>query len=351
MRESIIVSAIRSFFNAFLAMVGVLIGFGILLAFAFSFSTPIMTSDSDLLMEILPDTNGNTDLLAETTPVILEIPIQGVIGDGAGLNGPLVEKILRSSRRGLLKNNRIKGILLNIDSPGGVGVDGYLIYQALMHYKKEFQVPVYAYSSSLCASAAYMIACSADKINASPVSITGSVGVFMGPMFNVAVLMEKVGVSQVTLTDGKNKVKFPMFSKATDGGDSYKDVVAVIQENYDIFLDIVAAARSSKGLTKNALMNTYGANVYSGSVAQHLGYVDDGASSYGATLNELVQAAGIQDGHYQVVRFYHKRSPIQELMTSSIDLCLEKTKSSLLGIPFSGKHANECHYLYDPSSR
>jgi ClpP class serine protease len=168
-------------------------------------------------------------------------------------------------------------------------------------------------------------------------------------MFNVSGLMDKLGISQVTLTDGKNKVKFPMFSKPGDG-DSYKDIVAIIQENYDIFLDIVSSARSSKGLTKDALMNTYGANVYSGSLAAKYGFVDDGTSSYTDTLEELTEAAGIEKGPYQVVRFYHKRSPVQELLSNSVDLCLQKTKSALLGAAFSGKHAHPCYFLYDPSN-
>jgi protease-4 len=351
MKESIIVSAIRSFFNAFLAMIGVLIGFGLLLGMAFSFSSPIASSDNNLMMEILPDANGNTDLLSEQTPVILEIPVQDVIGDSRGLNAHQMEKILRMSRKGLLKNNRVKAILLNIDSPGGVSVDAYLIYQALMRYKEEFHVPVYAYSSSLCASAAYMIACTADKINVSPVSITGSVGVLMGPMFNFSGLMDKLGISQITLSEGKNKIKFPKFSKETEGTESYKDIIALAKENYEIFLNVVSGSRSEKGLTKEALQNTYGANVYSGSLAKEYGYVDNGSSSYRDTLIELAQAAGLNKEPYQVVRFYHKLSPIQELMTNSIDLYVQKTKCALLGIPFSGKHANSCYYLYDPSKQ
>jgi len=349
-KESIFISAIRSFFNALLAMVGVLIGLVIIAALVFSFSPSYQSSDEDIVMEIMPDEKGNSEVLAETTPAILRIDIHGVIGD-AHLNGELVESFLRASRRGFLKNDRVKAVLLNINSPGGTVIDSDIIYKALLEYKKRFNVPIYAYTSGLCASGGYYIACASEKINSSQVAIIGSVGTKFGPMFNFWDLMQKYGVDSVTLTDGKYKEKFPSFSKLPEGKNktaSYQDLIEITSQAYEQFIGIVLKARLNKGLNKTDLIDQYGARVFMGPTAQTHGYVDDGTSSYNETLNELLHAANIDpDSAYQVVRFSHKKSPIQDLVNGHLDLLSGQLQESILGIPRQQKWNNKLLYHYD----
>lgn len=353
-RESIFVSAIRSFFNALLAMVGVIIGFGVLVGLSLSFSTPIQGFDSDVAMEFMPSGKDDSSLMrAESSPVILHLDFDGVIGDGS-LTGDTIEKFLRVSRTGLFKNDRVKAIILHIDSPGGAVFDSDNIYRALMAYKEAFKVPIYTYTSGLCASGGYYIACASDKIFSSPIAIVGSVGVVMGPHFNVYELMEKHGITATVVTDGKNKVKFPMFTKLPEGKDrtaSYDDFIQISNEFYNRFVDIVVGARNSKGLTKPNLINNLGAQVYTGPTAQKLGYIDNGNSSYKEALQELAKVANIDFDNCQVVRFYQKKSPLQELVTNKLDLMLSETKSLLFGVPSFGKWKSEFLYYHSPTSR
>ena len=350
-KESIFVSAIRSFFNAFLAMIGILIGLGIIVGIGFSFSAaPMLSSDDDVVMQIMPtDSDAPPAAITDSTPVILHLDIRGVIGD-AHLHGHLIEKYLRASRKGLLKNGKVKGIILEMDSPGGTVIDSDTIYRALSEYRKMYKVPIYTYVYGYCASGGYYIACASDKINASPSSVIGSVGVRIGPNFNFANVMDKYGISQTTLTQGKHKIKFPMFSNPPEGKDSsaaYKDIQNLIASYYQRFVDIVDDSRATAGLTKAQLVNNYGAQIYVGPEAEKIHYIDNGNSTYSETLSELVAECDIKEGTpYAVVRIHQRQSPLKELVTNKVDLLVAQTKEALLGIPYIGKFNSQFLYHY-----
>ena len=136
----------------------------------------------------------NREFLHSPAPVILKIDIDGVIGIG-DLTYKKIQNSLLDSREGLLAPNRVKALLLYIDSPGGSADDADDIYRAILSYKKKYQVPVYAFVDGMCASGGMYIACAADRIFSTPTSVIGSVGVLLGPTFNFSGLMERYGVS------------------------------------------------------------------------------------------------------------------------------------------------------------
>ena len=186
-RESIFISAFRTFCNSLAGMFGILAGL-IIIAVLFIFaSKPAMVSDKTTMI-IAADADGNRSLLPDSSPAILRINIHGEIGT-RDLNAKLLQTQLLDSREGALKHNRVKGILLHINSPGGTVDDANNMYMSLVAYKEKYKVPIYAYVDGMCASGAMYIACSADKILSNPTGIVGSVGVIMGPNFNVLGLM------------------------------------------------------------------------------------------------------------------------------------------------------------------
>ncbi len=349
-RESIFISAIRSFFNTFLAVLGVVLALVIFAVVGGLFSTPYQTDEDSLEMKILPDGKGSTTILAETAPVILQLDITGVIGE-AHITGASIENFLRTSRKGVMKKERVKAVLLYIDSPGGGAIDSDLIYQAIMRYKSAYNVPIYAYTPGLCASGGYMIACSADKIYASPSSIVGSVGAKWGLGFNFWQFMQTHGIDSVTIAEGLYKEKYPAFTKPSEGTASYNDLIAITSESYEQFINLVAKSRGEKGLTTTLLRNTYGAQVYSGMSAEKNGYVDKGNVYYLDALNDLVTAAHLDTGPYQVVKFIYKQSPLQDLVINKLTLWIEEAQSKILGTKPQGKLQNTLLYYYDPSDR
>lgn len=351
-RESIFVSAIRSFFNALLAMIGVLIGLFIIIAIFFSFAPPYTTSDTNIDMKFLPDAEGNSDMLPESAPAVLQISFDGVIGDGM-ISFDIIEKYLRLSRKGILKKDRVKAVLLYINSPGGLEIDSKLIYQAINAYKDAYKVPVFAFTPGLCASGGYMIACAADQIYAGSSGIVGSVGVLFGPMFNFWDFMQKHGITSLTLTDGKYKQKYPTFGPLPTPGQtasSYDDLAEITKESYSQFVDIVVKAREAHGLTKALLVDTFGAQVYSASRAKQYGYIDVDNATYNGVLSDLVKTANIE-GAYQVIEFKEKRSPVEDLLVTKVDLLLKEAKSLLFGIPSEAKWEGKLLCYFDPSKR
>src|SRR5690348_5031821 len=194
-RESIFVSAVRSFCTSFAAILGILVGIVLIVFVLLMFSTPdILPKKSDLT--VAADANGNRDLFSQSVPVMLKIDIQGVIGVKVLVEDKFTNMLLYS-REGMLDHDRVKAVLLCINSPGGTVTDSDGIYRALMKYKEKYQVPIYAYVDGLCASGGMYIASAADKIFATSSSIIGSVGVIIGPSFNISQLMDRYGVQSL----------------------------------------------------------------------------------------------------------------------------------------------------------
>jgi len=102
------------------------------------------------------------------------------------------------------KTPRTTGLLLRIRSPEGTISASEIIYHEIQSWKRERGRPVVAYFHGLAASGGYYVAMPADKIVASPASVTGSIGVIMTSI-NLSGLMEHFGTEDQTFTSGPYK--------------------------------------------------------------------------------------------------------------------------------------------------
>ena len=141
-----------------------------------------------------------------TGDVVAVIEVEGVItssGGGDGMFGwgcsaeSLVEQ-LHMAR----KNDRVKAVLLRIDSPGGTPAAAEEVYAEIRRTTAE--KPVVVSIGDMGASAAYFIASATDVIFASPDSDVGSIGVIV-QIPNVEELNRKIGVEYTILTEGEYK--------------------------------------------------------------------------------------------------------------------------------------------------
>ena len=90
-------------------------------------------------------------------------------------------------------DDRVKAVVLRINSPGGGVTASDLMYSELIEFKKKTGKPTIACILDVGASGAYYIACGADKIYAAPTAVAGSIGVIMiAPDFSGT--MQKLGV-------------------------------------------------------------------------------------------------------------------------------------------------------------
>ncbi len=335
-----------SFFQSLLQMSGTIIGLAVafyFLSLLSSFFGRFSKMKTQTSISILPDAEGKKRLLGKSAPVILQINLKGVIGKEE-LDSEQIETLLVESQMGDLRGNRVKGVLLSIDSPGGAAADSDTLYRRIKAYKKKYSVPVYAFVDGMCASGGLLIACSADKIYASPSSVIGSVGVrLMLPFFNVHKVLEKWEIGVKTFAEGKHKDHLNPFRPWQEEEDS--DLKNVLSHSYHRFVDIVAKERPK--LTKEKLIEEVGAQIYSAPESAALGFVDEGESDYSFALEALVEAAGINKKQpYQVVELKKKKPWLKEMMASSPILTGKVQHELKLG-PFTHSHRHpEIAYLY-----
>ena len=303
MRDSILYSAIRALVVAFCVVIGLCLGFVFIsvLVGALSGSANDQKLTTVNTEEILPNAEGKREALTSESPVILQVNVDGIIGTES-LDEKTVRQILVESREGDFKNNRVKGILLYINTPGGTVNDADGIYRALGDYKTKYKVPIYAYVDGLCASGGIYVAMASDKIFASDISLIGSVGVIAPTFMNVTKLLDKIGVDTLTLSAGKDKDAMNPLRPWKPGEDeNYKQIVDYY---YNHFVDLVTRHRPE--ITKDALIKDYGAHIFPAPIALTKGFIDVSGVSLADALKELLHESGITGENYQVIRLSHK---------------------------------------------
>lgn len=343
-RESIFVSTVRVFFKVFAFVIG--LGVAIFIAcLGLGFISSAVKTPEKSELTISADAEWNQELLPQTAPVILRINVNGVIGT-TDLKTEKFKQVLINSRFGVLTKDRVKGILLHVNTPGGTATDSAGIHNLLKKYKEKYKVPIYAFVDGLCASGGMYISSAADKIFATSDSTIGSVGVRLGPTFNVSEAMQKVGITSLTLTEGKNKDALNPFRPRRPGEEDA--IKAVIAGDYEQFIEAVIKGRPR--LSKEKLINDYGANVFIAETAKKHGYIDEAGMSYDDTLSALVKEAGIdKKTRYQVFQIEPQHSIFRDLTENNETLFKGKLKHIFpTGAYTDTQMSGQLLYLYQP---
>jgi len=125
---------------------------------------------------------------------------EGDIVDGEGKEGEVGSVEFSKALRKARLDEKVKAVVLRINSPGGSALASETIWREVMLTKKA--KPVIVSMGNLAASGGYYIAAPADTIVASPNTITGSIGVF-GLFFNAQKMVNKLGVTIDTVKTNK----------------------------------------------------------------------------------------------------------------------------------------------------
>lgn len=346
MKNGIFTSGLRTFMMAFFGVIGLSLGFFAFLVILGTLSSSHSTEiDHRYTASVLPNSKGVRKIESSSAPVVLQINIKGIIGVDQ-VNSEAISAQLIESREGIFKNDRVKALFLHINTPGGTVADSDNIYRMIKTYKKQYQVPVYAYVDGLCASGGMYVASAADKVYASDVSLIGSVGVLSPSFFNVTKLMEKVGIESLSLSKGKGKDALnPVRPWKPDESKAFE---AILGSYYDSFVDIVLNARPK--MTREALVNTYGAELFPVKEAEEYGYIDGGNYSRDEALALLLNTIGIEDDYYQVLEL-RSDSWVNRLVSGESPL-LTGTVCHKVQLPIDCDPAfnGQFLYLYRPQS-
>jgi protease IV len=170
----------------------------------------------------------------------------GVITDGEGGGGLLSEsgigsEPIRRAMRMAARDEKVKAIVLRIDSPGGSALASEVMWQAIRRVAKE--KPVVISIGGMAASGGYYMSVAGDYIVADPASIVGSIGVVGGKMV-LSELYDKVGLTTASFTQGRNA---GMFSSSQEWDDRQKRMVRTWMRNtYEQFTDRIMETRTGK---------------------------------------------------------------------------------------------------------
>ena len=135
-------------------------------------------------------------------------------------------------------SGKVKGLIVQIDSPGGTTAGGEAIYEAIRKIAKN--KPVAAQIGTLGASAGYMVAVAADHIVARQSSIVGSIGViFQYP--DISELLGKVGVKMESIKSSPLKAEPNFFTPSSEEAKGM--IRRMILDSYDWFVGIVDERR------------------------------------------------------------------------------------------------------------
>lgn len=167
----------------------------------------------------------------------------------------------------LAEDERVKAVIVRINSPGGTTAGGEELYEALMRLNAE--KPVIAVINELGASAAYMTAIATDRIFARRLSLVGSVGVLYQHI-NAAGLMQTIGVDIDKVASGELKAE-PDMDEPLEGAarDSFQELV---DDSFAWFLEVVQERR---GLDDAQLASIADGRIFNGRVAMELGLIDE----------------------------------------------------------------------------
>lgn len=207
-------------------------------------------------------------------------------------------------------DDAVKGVLLVIDSPGGLVSDSHEIYHRiqLLAEKK----PVYVQMKGIAASGGYYIAMGAGPkapIYVEPTTWTGSIGVII-PRYDATELASKVGVTADSLTTGPLKDTLNPFKEMSE---REREVwKGILEDSFDRFLTVIDQNRPD--LTMEQIREIATGQVYTADQAVANGLVDE-ISFEEDTLQKLQADLGLET--VRVVDYEHQQTFSEILMGAS----------------------------------
>ena len=211
-------------------------------------------------------------LSGNTKESILIIPVEGMISNSGEFSlfseHPGMLENIKSQLESAEHNNSIKGVVLKINSPGGLVTASDILYNEIMNFKKKTGKKIVVSMMDLATSGAYMIALSGDIITAHPTTVTGSVGViFLRPQFSG--LMHKLGLGVDVTKSGINKDMGSPFRSATDEENKlFQHVIDNFNEKFQLLV------KNKRHLSDQVMKKVLTAQIFVADDAYKLNLID-----------------------------------------------------------------------------
>ncbi|MCG8477090.1 MAG: signal peptide peptidase SppA [Cytophagales bacterium] len=257
------------------------------------------------LQDYISAVSGNKKRKKDRIAVIVA---QGEIVQGKSRDGKIGDKSLAQLLRKVRDNDKIKAVVLRVNSPGGSALASDNIWREVQRVKEK--KPIIASMSDLAASGGYYISMGCDTIVAQPNTLTGSIGIF-GLMFNPhKFLSEKIGITASTVKTGEYSDLGNPFRKMTQ---SERNIIQKqVEHGYETFTSKAAAGRH---LALDRLLEVAEGRVWTGEQAQKIGLVDV-LGNMDDALRIAAEKASLEEGNYSLTVYPKPKSVFEELMSN-----------------------------------
>lgn len=216
------------------------------------------------------------------------------------VGGQSTARLIREARL----DDDVKALVLRVDSPGGSVLASEQIYREVVAMKASGK-PVVVSMGDLAASGGYYIAAPADEIIASPMTITGSIGIFAAiptvdrGLAKLGVTVDGVGTTKLSGTQRLDRPLDPLLSEFLQ---------LQINHGYEQFLGHVAKGRNR---TRDEIHEIAQGRVWVGTDALRIGLVDS-LGGYDDAVKAAAKRANLGDD-YVVERVEPELSWAQQL--------------------------------------
>jgi len=208
-------------------------------------------------------------------------------------------------------DEHVKGVVLVVDSPGGLVADSHEIYHQLRRLDQERHKPIYVAMRRLAASGGYYVSMGAGPdglIFAEPTTWTGSIGVII-PHYDASGLADKLGVKDDSLKTGKFKDTLSLFRPVSS---AEKDLWSpILDDSLNRFVQVIVDSR--KMLNAKQIRDLATGQIFTSNQAQEkklidkIGYVDDAVEA----LKTKLQLSKVR-----VVKYDSSQSLLETLLSS-----------------------------------
>ncbi|HSI05745.1 MAG: S49 family peptidase [Myxococcota bacterium] len=254
------------------------------------------------------DTYWNDGQLHQSGPEIAVVTVAGAIvrgeaPDGVGRDDVSSEYIARGLREA--REQKVKGVLLRIDSPGGSYIASDVARREV-EVTRAAGIPVVVSMGSLAASGGYFIAMDGDYIVAEPATITGSIGVYAGAFAIREALAKWLGITVDAYESTPNSGAFA----ATEPLDERR--IAVLKAGADhVYQDFIGKVAARRKKDVSAIDAIAKGRVWSGRAALERGLVDE-LGGMELALTRLRERANVADAkNVQLLDFPATKTPLE----------------------------------------
>ncbi|MTI14672.1 S49 family peptidase [Sansalvadorimonas verongulae] len=213
------------------------------------------------------------------------IDISGPIAAGKPASADTIVTGLRRA----FEDEKVKGVILRINSPGGSPVQASYVYDEVNRLKAtRDDLKVYGVIADVGASAAYYMAAATDEIYADRGSVVGSIGAYMAT-FGFEGVMEKVGVTRRFYASGEHKsLSDPFQPEDPEIAQHLRGTVRNIHEQF------IEKVKEGRGDRLKDDPEIFSGLIWTGQQALELGLVD-GLGSSGYVAREVIGVEEIVD--------------------------------------------------------